>query len=128
MGALKEILEDAAIHSISTSLKKTGKLVQIESTKRYIEALKIARTAWLSILATQIFLFLAVLSFLGALGAGLFLIPFDSHTRLWIVFGLSLFISTASLIGFVHLNSEKKWLEFSKANELISKILYDRCT
>ncbi|TVQ77734.1 MAG: hypothetical protein EA369_08645 [Bradymonadales bacterium] len=122
MGALKRLVEEAAIQGISGGFTRTKRLIKIESTRRYVVAVQSLRVASLSILSAQLFLFLAALSLLALLASVLFLLPLGYETRLWVALGGSLLIFLASMVAFSFVNSEKRWLEFSKANELIEGI------
>jgi len=123
MAVLKEILEVAAIHTIERGIKKTNKLIQIKSTKKYIEAVEIARKTWLSFVSAQLFLFLSAVSVVGLLVTGLLLATVDGQTKLWIAFGTCSAFFLLFAYALYLTTSEKKWLEFSGANKLIEKII-----
>ncbi len=70
------------------------------------------------IFAFQIFVF----SMVGLVIIGVYLAPVENDTKAWILFGVCsvIFLITAGLMAFAF--SEKNWLKYSGATELISKV------
>ncbi len=88
----------------------------------YIKVLSTLRVSLMGvaflILAFQIFVF----SLVGLIIMGVYLAPIENDAKVWVLFGLCsvIFLITVGLLVFAF--SEKNWLKYSGATELISKI------
>ena len=107
------------------------KLIQgrwaINQTKKagllyYLRFLSAVRKSLMGILvvifAFQIFLF----SFIGLLLTGIYLSPTDFETKIWILFGLCGFTFFLTLFVLVIAFSQKTWLKYSGAKDMILKM------
>lgn len=66
-----------------------------------------------------VFAQLAVFALLGSIISGLFLIPIDPRTRLWILFGVLTTIWLLALVVVAYLLSERVWLRVSGAKKYL---------
>lgn len=123
MNTASKILEVAAMGVVQSGIRKTSKLVQIESTKKYLEALQAIRHGWMSILTTQFFMFLSAVALVVFVISGVFLLPLSIEIKLMTICVFSFVILFGSILCFQKLNSEKNWLEISKADLLLKKAL-----
>lgn len=123
MGALKQAAGLGLAATAKIGIDRTKRLIEIESTKKYVEAVQLGRTAWLSILGTQLALTLGSLSCLVFVGTVLYLLPVSLLTKLIIAASLSFLCMGVCFAVFLYMNSEKRWMEFSHANQMIDRAL-----
>lgn len=85
----------------------------------YLRALQKVRKGLMGALLGLIFAQLAVFALLGSIISGLFLIPVDPHTRLWILFAVLTTIWLLAAIVVAYLLSERVWLRASGAKQYL---------
>ena len=95
-------------------LKTKGVLV-------YLRALQIARMSLAGALALFFVLQLMVVGFVGAIATGVWLIPQETETKLWILFGVFAFLFVIPFVGILFALSDRVWFEMSGARELVEK-------
>ena len=86
----------------------------------YLRALTVIRSSLLGLIfvvfAFQIFVF----SCIGIVLTGLYLSPIDMETKVWILLGLCSFTFVLVTILLMVIFSEKNWLKYSGAQDIIS--------
>lgn len=70
------------------------------------------------VIAFQIFIF----SFIGLVLMGIYLAPTDPETKAWFLFVLCLFTFLAASISMAFALSEKTWLKYSGATDLMARV------
>lgn len=96
--------------------------VKKRSLLLYLKSLRLARTSLIGLLVVIFSFQLVLFSFIGMLLAGIYLIPIDMETKIWVFLGTcsGIFIVTMSIMAFAL--SEKTWMKRSGAAELLSKL------
>ena len=103
-------------------------LAKIEGAIYYIKAIEMVRR----ILIAAFFL-------LGALVMGifgivmlhvlfLFFLPFSQTGKIWAAFGLAVFDFLAAASVFAFIFSQKKWLMFTKASDMVENVMANNTT
>ena len=115
----KELLMDATIGLVKQYQAKTLGLVKLEATAYYLRMMQLIHR--------QILVFLLVLFLVMVAAAGLVivplallvLVPLTREAKLVLALLLAIADIGAPLLILNHFLSEKKWMEITKANEMI---------
>lgn len=119
---LTDLMIDAALDFTREYQKKATAWAKIEAAACYVKGVHLVRRQCL-FLALQFFgLILLSISVIFFPIFLLYFAPFSAPTKLMIVAGLGVIYIGAPLLFFFRLFSEKRWLEFSKTNEIIDKV------
>lgn len=93
-----------------------------KSTLIYLKTLNKVRK---SLLAAMIMIFgfqVVVFSFLAMITIGLWLLPWELETKLWVGFGLASITFVIPFAFCIYLFQEKLWYKVSQAEKMIEKI------
>lgn len=126
MSSLKAVISEVASGLSSAGLRQGGRLIQIETTKKYLELVSAVRTVWLKLVFTQVFLVVGAMSGLVAFLSLPFLLPLELFWQIALAFGLSASLCGICVIVFMRFNSQENWMEFSQANEMLRQIVFRR--
>lgn len=102
-----------------------NKMIRKTKAKSALVYLKILNKVRKSLLALMVMVFgfqIVAFSFLAMITIGLWLLPWELETKLWIGFGLA---STTFVVPFavcLYLFQEKVWYKVSQAEQMIDKV------
>ena len=102
-----------------------NKMVQRTKAKGALVYLKTLNKVRKSLLAALVIVFgfqLVVFSFFSMITIGLWLLPWEIETKLWIGFGLASFTFVIPCAICIYLFQEKLWFKVSQAEQMIDKI------
>lgn len=97
------------------SVRKRGVLL-------YLRLVQVVRRSLLAAILIFVTLQLMVFGLVGSIIAGVFLLPHDFETRLWILFGVFGAFFLIPLIGLLIVFSEKTWYKLSGAEKMVSEL------
>lgn len=87
----------------------------------YLKTLQVVRRS----LAASIFVFFILQSlffgFMGCIVTGVFLLPEELHTKLWILLGVFLTLFLVPLASLIILLSDRMWFKLSGAQKMLSE-------
>lgn len=102
--------------------KQAEKAVQKKAVLIFLKTLQVFRKTLAGSLFLFLFLQLMLVGFVGALVVGVFLLPQDTETKLWILLSVFLLFFTLPFISLLILFSEKVWFRASGAEKMVSDL------
>ena len=102
------------LRKLASDIKKKGLLF-------YLKILQTARKSLIGAIFIFSILQLMIFGLVGALIAGIFLLPQDLEMKIWILFFTGLGFFLVPLFLLIYILSEKVWLKASHAEELINQ-------
>ena len=114
---------DATVGVVKQYQSKSIHLVKLEAAACYVRGIQLLRR--------QVFLLAAILFLAAAAAVGVIVVPlvwlalapWSIGVKLWLALLLGVLDIGLPLGILAHLFSEKKWMEFSKSNELMESVL-----
>jgi hypothetical protein len=102
--------------------KQTGKILQKKAVLIYLKTLQTFRKTLAGSLFLFVFLQLMLVGLVGALVVGVFLLPQELETKLWILLSVFLLFFILPFFTLLILFSEKIWFQASGAEKMVSDL------
>lgn len=102
--------------------KKAARSIRKKGVLAYLRALQVLRASLAGSLALFLFVQLMLVGFIGSIVVGVFLIPQELETRLWILLGIFGFFFLVPLIILLFAFSEKVWYRLSGAEKMVADL------
>jgi hypothetical protein len=99
----------------------TAKLVRKKAMLAYLRILQLARQSLIAAFLIYFILQTMVLGFLGAVITGIWLLPYELETKLYVLLGTFGFLFLLPAIGLMFVFSERLWFEASGAKKLMEE-------
>ncbi len=103
-------------------IKKALKGVQQKGLLIYLNALQVARKSTIGAVFIISVLQIMVWGLCGSIGAGVFLLPYDLETKIWLLFGISLGLFLIPALILIYVLSEKVWYKASGAEKIVTSL------
>jgi len=103
-------------------IKKALKSFQSKGILVYLNALQITRKSTIGAVFIISALQLIVWGICGSIGAGVFLLPYDLETKIWILFCISLGLFFIPALILIYVLSEKVWYKASGAEKVVASL------
>jgi len=104
-------------------VKQGARIIQIESTKKYVETVRSIRQVSISFYWTQFAVALGALAFLISVSCFCLLLPWSFEARMLSVGLFNLIVFLGAGVAFFSLQSEERWMRSTRARELIDRAL-----
>lgn len=102
--------------------KRAERALQKKAVLTYLKTLQVFRKTLAGSLFLFLFLQLMLVGLVGALVVGVFLLPQDLETKLWILLGVFLLFFILPFVTLLILFSEKIWFQASGAEQMVSNL------
>lgn len=102
--------------------RKAVGLAKIHGVSYYLRGVRLFRQQCLVVLATLFSLILLTAGLLVLPAAVIYYSPWTTGAKMIVTCGLALAYAGIAVAVLVHFFSEARWMEFSKANQLLSRI------
>lgn len=102
--------------------KKAVRSIRKKGVLAYLRALQVLRASLAGSIALFFFLQLMLVGFVGTIVVGVFLIPQELETRLWILFGVFGVFFLLPLCILLFAFSEKVWYRMSGAEKMVADL------
>ena len=102
--------------------KKAANSIQKKGVLMYLKTLQVVRKSLAGSLFLFLFLQLMLVGFIGSLVVGVFLLPQETETKLWILFGVFFAFFILPLVSLLILFSERVWFRLSGAEKMVSDL------
>lgn len=88
----------------------------------YLRFLAMARQSLIGLILIIFAFQVLIFSVVGLVLTGIYLAPLESEAKVWVLFGVCCFTLFVAAILMAYAFSEKTWLQYSGANEMIAKL------
>ncbi len=102
--------------------RKAVGLAKIHGVSYYLRGVRLFRQQCLVVLATLFSLILLTAGLIVLPAAVIYYSPWTAGAKMIVTCGLALAYAGIAVAVLVHFFSEARWMEFSKANQLLSQI------
>jgi hypothetical protein len=99
----------------------TAKLVRKKALLAYLRILQIVRKSLLAAFFAYFILQMMVFGFLGSVIAGIWLLPYELETKLYLLLGTFGFLFLLPAMGLMFVFSERLWFEASGAKQMMDE-------
>ena len=102
--------------------RKAVDLAKIRGVSYYLQGVRLFRQQCLVVLATLFSLILLTAGLIVLPAAVIYYSPWTAGVKMFVTCGLALAYSGIAFAVLHHFFSETRWMEFSKANQLLSEV------
>ena len=118
-----DLFVDATIGLVKQYQNKTFSLAKIKTAEAYVKAVKILRQQFITLCAILFCVSLIAVSLVVIPVVLIFCAPWTLQVKVSLTCLLAVTSVFLPLIGLRHILSEKKWMEFTKAADLVDSAL-----
>lgn len=116
-------MSNMAVHIVQEGARQGSRIIQMESTRKYLELIRAIRELSLALFMTQFAIVVAAASFLIGVTALLMLLPISFEWRLGAIAIFHLVTFVVAVFSFLRLHSEEKWMKNTRAKYLVERAL-----
>jgi hypothetical protein len=100
--------------------RQAARGIQKKGVLFYLKSLQVIRKTLAGSIFVFLFLQTMVIGFIGSLVVGIFLLPEDLNTKLWVLLGVFSAFFILPMICLIYIFSEKVWYRLSGAEQMMS--------
>jgi hypothetical protein len=119
---MKIVLDLLFYFAKASSYQLAARRMKRQGLVIYLKALQISRKSILVLLVFGFIFQVMVMGFIGLAVTGIFLLPEDLNTKLWILFGGFSFLFLVPAIFLCIALSEKTWFKAGRVEEMLAKV------
>ncbi len=88
----------------------------------YLRFLAVLRQSLMGLLFILVAFQIIMFSLVGLVVTGVYLAPIETEMKAWVLFGICCFTLIVAAVLLAYAFSEKTWLKYSGANDMIAKL------
>ena len=125
MSSFSQLLVEVLKTSAENQLKQSSQSLKIESVKKYLQAIQAVRSLYLLSVCTKFVLFISAASFFAAIFYGIQSLPIGGTVQSLVFFAVFCGVFVIAISVFFYLNSQRRWMQLSRADEMLERVLRD---